>query len=55
MKWVVARMKWVMLLSGVLTSTMVYAAVAPQTALRSTFGASLEGHLPRSSCAIGVR
>ena len=45
MNWVVAKMKWIMLLSGVLTSTMVYAAVAPQAALRSTFGASLEGPL----------
>ena len=45
MNWVVAKIKWVMLLSGVLTSTMVYAAVAPQAALRSTFGASLEGPL----------
>lgn len=32
-----------MLVSGVLTFTMVYAAVAPQAALRSTFGETLEG------------
>ena len=43
--WVVAKMKWIMLVSGVLTGTMVYAAVAPQAALRSMFGESLEGPL----------
>jgi hypothetical protein len=36
-------MKWIMLVSGVLTCTMIYAAVAPQQALQSTFGATLEG------------
>ena|SRR5688572_33246025 len=45
MRWIVATMKWIMLVSGVLTFTMVYAAVAPQAALRSTFGDSLEGPL----------
>jgi len=29
--------------SGVLTCTMVYAAIAPQEALRSTFGETLDG------------
>lgn len=43
--WVVAKMKWIMLVSGVLTCTMIYAAVAPQAALRSMFGDSLEGPL----------
>ena len=33
-------MKWIMLLSGVLTSTMIYAAIAPDAALQSTFGES---------------
>ena len=36
-------MKWVMLVSGVLTCTMLYAAIAPQASLQSTFGASAEG------------
>jgi hypothetical protein len=31
------------IVSGVLTMTMVYAAVAPEAALRSTFGESVEG------------
>ena len=43
--WVVAKIKWVMLVSSVLTCTMVYAAVAPRAALRSMFGATLEGPL----------
>jgi hypothetical protein len=34
-----------MLLAGVLTCTMLYAAVAPQAALRATFGETLEGPL----------
>jgi hypothetical protein len=37
--------KWVMLVSGVLTCTMLYAAFAPQAALRSTFGETIEGPL----------
>jgi hypothetical protein len=45
MKWIVAKMKWIMLVSGALTGTMVYAAIAPQAALRSTFGETLEGPL----------
>jgi hypothetical protein len=43
MTWIVASMKWIMLVSGALTCTMFYAAVAPQAALRSTFGESIEG------------
>ena len=43
MQWIIARIKWIMLVSGVLTCTMLYAAIAPQAALRTTFGATLEG------------
>ena len=43
MSWIVGGMKWIMLVSGALTCTMVYAVVAPQAALQSTFGATLEG------------
>ena len=42
---IVAKIKWIMLVSGVLTCTMIYAAIAPQAALRSTFGPTLEGSL----------
>jgi len=45
MNWIVTRIKWIMLVSGALTCTMVYAAIAPQAALRSTFGETLEGPL----------
>ena len=37
--------KWIMLMSGALTCTMVYAAIAPQAMLQSTFGETLEGPL----------
>lgn len=42
---IVANMKWIMIVSGVLTCTMIYAAISPQAALQSTFGESLEGPL----------
>ena len=45
MKWITAHIKWIMLISGVLTCTMLYAAIDPQGALRSTFGTTLEGPL----------
>lgn len=35
--------KWVMLVSGALTCTMFYAAVAPEASLRSNFGQSIDG------------
>jgi hypothetical protein len=43
MNWIVGSMKWIMLISGALTCTMFYAAIAPQPALQSTFGESLDG------------
>lgn len=43
MKWIVAKIKWIMLVSGALTCTMIYVAVAPQAALHSMFGGTLEG------------
>lgn len=43
MDWIVTRIKWLMLVSGVLTCTMFYAALAPQAALQSNFGEVLEG------------
>jgi hypothetical protein len=41
----VAQFQWVMLVSGLLTLTMLYAAVAPRAALQATFGETLEGPL----------
>jgi hypothetical protein len=43
MRWIVANMKWIMLVSGALTCTMIYAAIAPQAALQATFGDTLQG------------
>jgi hypothetical protein len=43
MTWLIDKMKWIMLVSGVLTCTMLYAAFAPQAALQSTFGEELTG------------
>jgi hypothetical protein len=43
MSWIVANIHRIMIVSGVLTMTMIYAAVAPQAALRSTFGESVSG------------
>jgi cbb3-type cytochrome oxidase subunit 1 len=40
-----SNIKWIMLVSGVLTCTMLYAAVAPQAALNTTFGDTLSGPL----------
>jgi hypothetical protein len=45
MRAIVANIKWIMLVSGVLTCTMLYAAIAPQAALRGNFGETLEGPL----------
>jgi hypothetical protein len=44
MTWNVA-IKWIMLVSGLLTLTMIYAAVAPGAAMLATFGESLQGPL----------
>lgn len=45
MKWIVARIRGIMLVSGALTCTMLFAAIAPQAALRATFGDALQGPL----------
>lgn len=45
MDFFVTKIKWIMLVSGVLTLTMLYPAIAPQAALRAMFGETLEGPL----------
>ena len=45
MAFIDAQIKWIMLVAGVLTCTMLYAALAPQALLLSTFGETLEGPL----------
>jgi hypothetical protein len=43
MAWIDRYIGWIMIVSGVLTLTMVVALVAPDAALRSTFGDTLRG------------
>jgi hypothetical protein len=45
MNWLVTNMKWIMVVSGALTCTMLYAAIAPAAAMQSTFGEALSGPL----------
>jgi hypothetical protein len=45
MKWIVTNIKWIMLVSGILTTTMLYTAIAPNAAMQSNFGQTLEGPL----------
>ena len=45
MSWIVANITTIMIVAGLLTLTMLSAAVAPQAALRATFGETLEGPL----------
>ena len=45
MTWIRRNIRWIMIVSGVLTTTMLKAALAPDVALRSTFGESLSGPL----------
>jgi len=42
---VVRHIRPIMLVSGLLTSTMVFAALAPEAAMRSTFGQTIDGPL----------
>jgi uncharacterized protein YacL len=44
MNWIFANIKWIMLVSGILTYTMIFPALAPQAALLATFGATLPEH-----------
>ena len=43
MSWVVVNIHRIMILSGLLTMAMIYAALAPEAALRSTFGENVTG------------
>jgi hypothetical protein len=45
MNYIETKMKWLMVVAGALTCTMVYAAIAPRAALQSTFGETLDGPL----------
>ena len=41
--WIVRNMRWIMLVAGVLTATMVQASFAPDSAVQSNFGETLQG------------
>ena len=43
MAWITMHIKWIMLVAGVLTCTMIYAAIAPASAFASLFGERLDG------------
>ena len=43
MTWLDRQMRWIMVVSGVLTLSMLYATIAPEAALTSNFGSSLSG------------
>ena len=43
MPWIVTHIRSIMIVSGLLTMTMIYAAIAPQAALQSTFGETVSG------------
>jgi hypothetical protein len=45
MNFIIKNIKWVMLVSGVLTATTFYGLFAPQAAVESMFGASFGGPL----------
>lgn len=44
MNWIFVNIKWIMLVSGVLTLTMIFPLIAPHAALVATFGDDLPTH-----------
>ena len=45
MSWIRSNIRWIMIVSGLLTATMLYATIAPGAALQSSFGETLDGPL----------
>ena len=45
MRLIADNIKWIMLVTGMLTCTILYAVLAPRAALQAMFGESLEGPL----------
>jgi hypothetical protein len=45
MKWIASQMKWIMLVTGLLTASMFQYAIVPQSALTADFGHGLDGPL----------
>ena len=50
MEWIGARIKSIMLVSGVLTCSGFYALVLPRAAVAGTYGAALEGPIAPMEC-----
>ena len=40
---IVKYIKWILLISGALTFSMIYAVISPQAALQATFGETIDG------------
>jgi predicted permease len=45
MRFFISNFKWIMLVSGLLTCTMLQAFISPQASLQSNFGQTMEGEL----------
>ncbi len=43
MAWITSNIQWIMIVSGVLTFSMVYAAIVPRAALNAFLGECVEG------------
>jgi hypothetical protein len=43
MHWILSNMKWIMILSGVLTGTMIQATISPGASFQKLFGETLSG------------
>ncbi len=54
MEFVVTQFKWIMLIGGVVTLTMLQAAIAPRAALRSLLGSGLIDHSQKMTVAAMV-
>ena len=47
MHWILRHINWILVVSGLLTTTMIYTAIAPEAALQSTFGETLDAPLAK--------
>jgi hypothetical protein len=52
MKWLVAYIKWIMLVAGILTASMFYTALAPHASMLKSFGQSLESAGPLAELVV---
>jgi hypothetical protein len=52
MKWIVAYIKWIMLVTGIFTATTFFSAFAPHAGLTNAFGESLESAGPLAELVV---